>query len=420
MIQEYRTEISKTNPEITYTINKIFVHPGQSVSIDQDLLEVMTTKITTVIPSQHEGIVEEIFVKPDQEDIPQGFLLLTLREQAMGDIGKPMAQPENMALATSRDTAEKTPAEKPASAPETRPPSAPVQRSPLPVSPLAQALAEAWGIDIDSLDIPPDTLRVTKKFLEAVKQRWPMQQEAIVPVSLPDFSRFGKIEEKPLDAAGKALAGHLAQVWTTVPHAWMMEKADITDLDRHRLEAKAQITNLSWTAIYIKAVVGALKQFPNCNASFDITGKRIILKKHYHIGVAVDTPKGLFVPAVMDADRKSLSEIAGELVDFSTRSKDGKGFSREELESHSFTISNVGMFGSTGILPIVHAPDSAILGLTAARKELLWDEKTQQPAPRLLLPMTLGFDHRVVNGAEASQFLAVLKRLLEGPVLNVF
>ena len=223
-----------------------------------------------------------------------------------------------------------------------------------------------------------------------------------------------------MNSIGKSTAKHLSQIWTTVPHAWMLEKADITDLERHRQEAKQSFANLSWTAIYVKAVVGVLKQFPRCNASFDILGERVILKKHYHIGVAVDTPKGLLVPVVREADRKSLAEIAAELDGFAKRAKDeSTGFSQQELTGHTFSISNVGMFGSTGILPIVHAPDSAILGLTSAKKEVVWDEITLQAIPRLMLPMTLGFDHRVVNGAEASKFLAALKKAMEGPILNL-
>jgi pyruvate dehydrogenase E2 component (dihydrolipoamide acetyltransferase) len=406
------------------TIIKIRVAIGQRVQADEPLLDYAADKADGEISTNFEGVVTEIFVKKD-EFVPIGAKLLAIETEAVG---------ESLERQLSASTTSAIPEplfDPPVLKEEKQPESlksdvyknANLALLPKIASPVAKRIAKDLKLDIkEVIDSVTETRRITKNDVHdfVVKRLESPAKLGFAHPTLPDFSKFGKVIEVPLDATGKAISMHLTQVWTTVPHAWMMEQADITELDRHRLEAKTQITNLSWTAIYIKALVAVLKRFPNCNASLDITGKRIILKKHYHIGVAVDTPKGLFVPAVLDADRKSLKEIADNLADFSERSKVGKGFSQEELEAHSFTLSNVGMFGSTGIMPIVHSPDSAILGVTAAKRMVVWDDAIQQPVPRLMLPITLGFDHRVVNGAEASQFLVALKKLLEGPVLNIF
>lgn len=376
------------------TVTKIWVQKGQKVSAEEPLIDLSSGKVDSDVKLDFGGTITEIFVA-ENDVVLIGAPLLSIETELIADD----ALPPKLADATAFEFSTKKP------------------------SKVAQLVAKDLGVEInDVIKAVPEDRRVLKKDVaNFVKSRIQTTFSAnIAPTPLPDFSIFGAIETVPLSGIGKSTAKHLSQIWASVPHAWMLEKADITDLERHRQEAKQSLANLSWTAIYVKTVVGVLKQFPRCNASFDAAGDRIILKKYYHIGVAVDTPKGLVVPVVRDADRKSLAEIAAELEGFAKRAKDeSTGFSQQDLTGHTFSISNVGMFGSTGILPIVHAPDSAILGLTSAKKEVVWDETTLQAIPRLMLPMTLGFDHRVVNGAEASKFLATLKKVIEGPVLNL-
>lgn len=404
-------------------ILNIHVLVGQKIATGEPLLEFATDKVDTEFPSDVDGTVVEIFVKKGQV-VPIGAKLLSIEMEAMAEtaVEKNQASPVVAVPVSPTETElwkqKKTAALIAQTFTNT-------EGSAKKISPVAKKVAKAFDLDLgEVMGSVLEERRITKKDVDNfIKKRLQTAPNAVpfTPKPLEDFSKFGKIEFEDLNPIDKATARHLAQVWATVPHAWMMEKADITKLHRHRLEAKTQLTNLSWTALYIKTVVGVLKQFPRCNASFDATVERIVFKKYYHIGVAVDTPKGLVVAVVYDADRKSLMEIAADLEGFSKKAKsEGKGFTSVDFEGHSFTVSNVGMFGSTGILPIVHAPDSAILGLTAAKKEIVWDEITQQPVARLLLPMTLGFDHRIVNGAEASQFLALLRERLEGPVLGLF
>lgn len=227
-----------------------------------------------------------------------------------------------------------------------------------------------------------------------------------------DFSEFGEVESRPLSRIQKLTAQYMSRNWVMIPHVTHNDDADITDLERHRKarNASGSAVKLTLLPYLIKAVVEALKQFPQFNASLDGSGKNLVLKKYFHIGVAVDTRFGLLVPVIRDCDRKSVAELAEELLAVSVKARD-KGLSMAEMSGGCFTISSLGSFGGTSFTPIVNAPEVAILGVTRTQ------EKPRRGADdqidwRQALPLSLSYDHRVINGADAARFTARLAELL--------
>jgi pyruvate dehydrogenase E2 component (dihydrolipoamide acetyltransferase) len=227
-----------------------------------------------------------------------------------------------------------------------------------------------------------------------------------------DFSEFGEVESKPLSRVQKLTAQYMSRNWVMIPHVTHNDEADITALEAQRKarNTSGEATKLTLLPYLIKAVVEALKSFPQFNASLDGSGKNLVLKKYFHIGVAVDTRFGLLVPVLRDCDKKSLSELAAELQSISTKARD-KGLSMAEMSGGCFTISSLGSFGGTSFTPIVNAPEVAILGVTRA------DDKPRRGVNdvidwRLMLPLSLSYDHRVINGADAARFTAKLAQLL--------
>jgi len=209
--------------------------------------------------------------------------------------------------------------------------------------------------------------------------------------------------------------------FNTIPHAWISEKADITKLEQLRQQYKDQVKsaggNLTTTAIIAKALAGLLRKMPQFNASLDAEKNEVIFKKFVNIGIAVDTPRGLLVPVLRNTDQKGLTEIAIELIELSTRTRDGKN-KPDDLDGGTFTISNIGGIGGTGMISIVNWPQVAILSIVAAQQEPVWNATTNTFEPRLMMPMTIGWDHRVINGADAARFLIELKKILEEPFLG--
>ena len=236
---------------------------------------------------------------------------------------------------------------------------------------------------------------------------------------LPNFEKFGATERKPLDRIGVLTAENMHYAFNTIPHAWISEKADITRLEQlrqqHKDTVKAAGGNLTTTAILTKAVSSLLRKYPQFNASLDDATNEVIFKKFINIGIAVDTPRGLLVPVIRNCDQKSLTEIAIDLTEISTRTRDGKN-KLDDLDGGTFSISNIGGIGGTNMLSIVNWPQVAILSITAATMEAHWNGTAFEP--RLMMPMTIGWDHRVINGADAARFLVDLKKILEEPFLG--
>jgi pyruvate dehydrogenase E2 component (dihydrolipoamide acetyltransferase) len=294
-----------------------------------------------------------------------------------------------------------------------------------PASPSVRRLARELGVDINLVSGTGPGGRITEEDVRAhVRTAMTMGSAAsAAPVALsalPDFSRWGEIERQPMKTIRRKTAEHMARAWT-IPHVTQYDKADITELEqlRKRFEPKVQAAGgkLTTTAIALKVIASALKLFPKFAASFDATRQELIFKKYIHIGVAVDTEHGLLVPVVRDVDKKNILDLSVELTRLAERTRDRK-ITLEEMEGGVFTISNLGGIGGTAFSPIVNAPEVAILGIARARMEPVFIQGLFQP--RLMLPLSLSYDHRVIDGAEAARFLRWVAEALEQPSLLPF
>jgi pyruvate dehydrogenase E2 component (dihydrolipoamide acetyltransferase) len=235
---------------------------------------------------------------------------------------------------------------------------------------------------------------------------------------LPDFSRWGGIDRQPLKAVRRKTAEHLAAAWATVAHVTQHELVDVTALEelRKRYAKKAEQAggNLTITAIAVKVVASALRLFPQFNSSLDLAADELILKKYVHVGIAVDTDRGLLVPVIRDADTKNIVQLAAEIGQLSEKARTRK-ITLEEMQGGCFSISNLGGIGGTFFTPIVNAPEVAILGISRAKMEPVWQKDTGQFVPRLMLPLSLSYDHRVIDGADGIRFLRWVAEALEQP-----
>jgi pyruvate dehydrogenase E2 component (dihydrolipoamide acetyltransferase) len=231
---------------------------------------------------------------------------------------------------------------------------------------------------------------------------------------LPDFERWGPVERRPLETVRRKTAEQMSLAWSLIPHVTQHDQADITDLESFRKQQEGRGPKLTVTAFALKAAAIVLHQFPQFNASLDLANNQLILKRYCHIGVAVDTDRGLLVPVLRDVDKKSVQELAEELAAMAERARQKK-ISVEEMRGGTFTLTNLGGIGGTGFTPIVNYPEVAILGLSRSRLQPVVREG--QVVPRLLLPLSLSYDHRVIDGADAARFTRRLAEMLENPLL---
>ncbi|MBI4485543.1 MAG: 2-oxo acid dehydrogenase subunit E2 [Acidobacteria bacterium] len=300
----------------------------------------------------------------------------------------------------------------PASAPE---------MPPAPAAPSVRRMARELGVEIDEVAGSGPSGRIS---IEDVKEHakhlvvGAARGENVRATPLPDFSRWGEVERQPLRAVRRKTAEHLSAAWATIPHVTQHDLADITALEALRQRYAKQVETgggaLTIAAIAVKVVAAALKVFPQFNASIDMGAEELILKKYVHIGVAVDTDRGLLVPVIRDADTKNITELAIELSELAEKARRRK-LALEEMQGGSFSISNLGGIGGSFFTPIVNAPEVAILGISRARMEPVY--KDGQFVPRLMLPLSLSYDHRVIDGADGIRFLRWIIEALEQPFL---
>jgi pyruvate dehydrogenase E2 component (dihydrolipoamide acetyltransferase) len=295
-----------------------------------------------------------------------------------------------------------------------------------PAAPSVRRLARELGVDINSVPgsgpngrISQDDVKVHVRQLNTGRAAAPVIAPlAAAGISLPDFSKWGQIEREAFSNVRRATATRLGQAWATIPHVTNFDQADITDLEDLRKSFSKRVEaaggKLTPTAIIIKVIAAALKQFPKFNASIDMARQEIIYKKYYHVGVAVDTERGLLVPVIRDVDRKSITQLAVELGQMAEKARSRK-ISLEDMEGSTFTITNLGGIGGTNFTPIINAPNVAILGVSRSRMEPVW--RDGQFTPRLILPLALAYDHRLIDGADAARFLRWLVEALEQPFL---
>jgi pyruvate dehydrogenase E2 component (dihydrolipoamide acetyltransferase) len=282
-------------------------------------------------------------------------------------------------------------------------------------------LARELGVDLSKVEgsgprsriLQPDVQRYVKEVLARASAPGAAGGGVldIPPWPKVDFAKFGPVEAQPLSRIQKLSKGYLARNWVMIPHVTQHDEADITDLERFRVElneegAKSGV-KVTLLAFVVKAVVAALRQFPRFNSSLD--GDQLVLKRYFHIGFAADTPNGLVVPVIRDVDRKGVLEIAKELGELAAKARDGK-LTGADMQGGSFSISSLGGIGGTAFTPIINAPEVAILGVSRSATRPVWDG--EKFAPRLVLPLSLSYDHRVIDGALAARFTAFLARLL--------
>jgi pyruvate dehydrogenase E2 component (dihydrolipoyllysine-residue acetyltransferase) len=294
---------------------------------------------------------------------------------------------------------------------------------PAPAAPSVRRMARELGIDVNAVngtgpggrisidDVKEHTKRLVSGAGSGVSVR---------TIPLPDFSRFGPVERQPMRAIRRRTAEHLSAAWATIPHVTQFDLADITGLEELRKKFAKQVEaaggNLTVTAITVKVVAAALRVFPQFNASVDLGAQEIILKKYVHIGVAVDTDRGLLVPVIRDADKKNIVQLSVELAQLSEKARTRK-VTAEEMQGGCFSISNLGGIGGTYFTPIVNAPEVAILGISRARMEPVYQKESGQFAPRFMLPLSLSYDHRAIDGADGIRFLRWVAEALEQPFL---
>ncbi len=294
-----------------------------------------------------------------------------------------------------------------------------------PAAPSVRRFAREIGIDINAVPGSGPGGRISKEDVKRFSKQLHTQREASRPVSaaaevkpLPDFSRWGAVQRKPMSTVRRRTAEHLSAAWTAIPHVTHFDQADMTHLEEfrktHAKKVEAAGGKLTVTAILLKTVTAALKIFPRFNASIDMHTSEIIYKHYYNVGVAVDTDRGLLVPVIQDADKKSLLELSLDLNRLAELARTKK-LSLKEMQGGNFTISNLGGIGGTAFTPIINHPEVAILGVS--RGQMKMRHRNGQFEPRLMLPLSLSYDHRVIDGADAARFLRWIVEALEQPLL---
>lgn len=404
-------------------IIEVLVQPGDTIKAEDSLITLESDKAAMEIPSPQGGTVKTVHVKVGDK-VSQGSPILLLEVE---EVVTQTAAPVPAASPAPDPVVESKPAI--SSPPETAvaAPAAPVafalpsESSSKPhASPAIRRFARELGADVAQIKGTGPKGRVLKEDVQSwIKARLQAPaQSAGFGFALPalpeiDYAQFGPVESRPLSRINKLSAANLHRNWVTIPHVTLQEEADITELEAFRvsLKTEADKRNVKVTLLpfLIKAVVAALKAYPKFNASLAANGDELILKHYYNIGVAIDTPDGLVVPALRDADQNGVFDLAKELADLGERAR-GKKLRTAELQGGTFTISSLGGIGSTGFTPIINAPEVAILGVSRGQIRPLY--RDGQFIPRLMLPLSLSFDHRVIDGAEAARFCAYLAQVL--------
>ncbi len=411
---------------------EVFVKPGDAVKVEQSLITVESDKASMEIPSSHAGVVSDVKVKLGDK-VAKGSLIAILQ----GAVASAAAPAAVAPVATAGMPAPAAPSASVAHTPPTaalppHEPTAPTATLPH-ASPSIRRLARELGVPLDEVKGTGPKGRITQADVEsfvkgvmagavqtaAQKAKAPAAAGAagggafpgLLPWPQVDFAKFGPVERKDLSRIKKISGANLHRNWVMIPHVTNNDEADITDLEALRVQLNKENeksgVKITMLGFVIKAVVAALQKFPQFNASLD--GDQLVYKQYFHIGFAADTPNGLVVPVLKDADKKGLMQISQEMSDLAKKARDGK-LGPAEMTGGCFSISSLGGIGGTHFTPIINAPEVAILGLSKGTMKPVWDGKTFQP--RLTLPLSLSYDHRVIDGASAARFNAYIGQIL--------
>ncbi|MEO8070730.1 MAG: 2-oxo acid dehydrogenase subunit E2 [Acidobacteriota bacterium] len=451
-------------------VTRVLVNVGDTIAKEQAILELETDKATIEVPSSIAGVVTAIKVKAGDK-VQVGSVILTVDDAASGnDAAAASAQPEAKPEAAAAGKSEAR-AAAPAQAAEEgepadtgsdaavadaqEPPATPQEQKVVampraaekkaaepakaapakaeaakgvaaPASPSVRRLAREIGVDINVVHGSGDSGRISeddvkehaRRILSSVGASRGSGASAAAAVPLPDFSKWGAIDRQPMSNIRRKTAEHLSHAWTSIPHVTQFDKADITPMEELRKKFRGQVEkaggNLTVTAVLVKVLAAAVKQFPQFNASIDQASGELIFKKYFHIGVAVDTEWGLLVPVIRNVDQKNITQIAVELHTLSEKAR-SKKLTLDEMSGGSMSISNLGGIGGTAFTPIVNWPEVAILGVSRGIIEPVWRNNAFEP--RQLLPLSLSYDHRVIDGADAMRFLRWVVAAIEQPFL---
>lgn len=406
----------------------VLVKEGDVLATDQPVIELETDKAVIEIPSSVSGTIKEILVKEGGR-ASVGQPILTVDADSV-----PAPESESEPMEDAAEPAGQPPAERPPECPaeesQPEPPAAaaaialPAQGKSVPAAPSVRRLAREIGVDIGQVSGSGPGGRISQEDVKAYSRKLNAEgsvqadRSGVTAAPLPDFSQWGAVERRPMSNVRRTTAERLSHAWATIPHVTQFDKADITDLERWRREfaekAAASGAKLTVTAVVLKVAAAALKVFPQFNASIDMAGKEVIFKHYYHVGVAVDTDRGLLVPVVRDVDKKNIVELAVELSRMAEQARSGK-ITPEEMQGGCFTVSNLGGIGGTGFAPIVNPPQVAILGVARGALEPVFAEGEFKP--RLMMPLALSYDHRQIDGADGARFLRWVAQALENPFL---
>jgi len=436
-------------------VTRVLVKVGDAIAREQPVIELETDKATIEVPSSVEGVVKEIKVKAGDK-VKVGAVILTVDDASTSvgtekDAGgskaeapaspaepaKPPSQEQKVLSMPRRESPQAAPAQQPATNQPASPKLAPQPRAEAgpaaPASPSVRRLAREIGVAINDVQGSGPGGRITdedvKEHARRILSSVPTTLGAsgvgarpaaapAAPIPLPDFEKWGAVERQPMSNIRRKTAEHLSHAWNTIPHVTQCDKADITPMEELRSKFRKQVEqaggNLTVTAVLVKVLAAAVKQFPQFNASLDVEGNAIVYKKYVNVGVAVDTEFGLLVPVIRNADQKNITQIAIELHQLSEKAR-SKKLTLEEMSGGGISISNLGGIGGTYFTPIVNWPEVAILGVSRGIIEPVWRDSKFEP--RQLLPLSLSYDHRVIDGADAMRFLRWVVQAIEQPFL---
>ena len=435
---------------------RVMVKPGDAIKKDQPVLELETDKATIEVPSSSAGVVKEVKVKPG-EKVKVGQTIFIVEENGAGasapasEEGAVSPKPAQTAKADAKpeqpkaeevkpeppkqekrkaEVVEMKPSKQaaaPVAAKPAEPPKADASATPgssIPAAPSARRLARELGVSIQDIQgsgpggriSMDDVTAYARRLLSGVGAARPSAASA---EALPDFSKWGGIERKPMSGVRRTTAHRLTQAWNTVPHVFQHDRADITGVEalRKRLSKKAEAEGrapITITAFLMKTLAAALKKYPQMNSSVDLASDEIVYKQYVHIGVAVDTDRGLLVPVIRNVDQKDIYQIADEIAQAAEKARTRK-LSLDDMQGGSMTISNLGSLGGGAFTPIVNWPEVAILGVARARMEPVYADG--EFVPRFMMPLTLSYDHRVVDGADGVRILRWIVDAIEQPAL---
>jgi len=397
-------------------IIEVLVNAGDSINAEDSLITLETDKATMEVPSPFAGTVKELKVQVGDK-VSEGALVALIEAS---DEAAATAQPSTP-VASAAQPAAPAPAPK-ATAPTPAPAMPAADTGALAgkahASPSIRRFARELGVNLAQVRGGGNKGRVTKEdvqnFVKAQLSQ-PRGGSGLQVAEMPavDFAKFGEIENKPLSRIKKLSGSYLHRNWVSIPHVTQHDEADITDLEAWRKELNVEYAKqgvkITPLAFMIKAVVEVLQQHPEFNASLDADGSTLVLKKYFHIGVAVDTPEGLMVPVLRDADQKGIVQLAKELTEISGRAREKK-ITAAEMQGGCFSISSLGGIGGSFFTPIINAPEVAILGVSRSNMKPVW--KDGEFVPRLMLPLSLSYDHRVIDGAAGARFITALSQVL--------